>query len=536
MLILDCTLRDGGYYNKWNFSNDVVNRYLRAMSSAKIDIVELGLRSLQNNDFKGPNAFTSDTYLAHLEIPNNLKVSVMVNASELVKSSDLTSTLQRLFPKPASRSPVDIVRLACHSHEIEISFTAVKWLKDNGFIVGLNIMQISELDHESIVNYAGQISCTSVDVLYFADSLGSMNTSKVESTIKALREGWSGDIGIHTHDNMGLALQNTLTALEGGTSWLDCTVTGMGRGPGNAKTEELLIETERAAAGDLVQMLKLIRTYFAPLKQQCGWGTNPFYYLSGKLGIHPSYVQEMMSDSRYSEEDIISALEQLEGQQRKKFDIRYLNLQPKVTDSIVLKEFVPEKYFSGREILLLGTGPGVYEHDLAIESYVEANNPIVVALNTQSAIKQRYIELRIACHPIRLLADLEQLLDLPQPLITPLGLVSGKIREKLTQKNDLLNFGMHINNNGFQFCRTHCQVTNNLVIGYALATFASGEAKRVLMAGFDGYSGDDRRNIEMNTLLKEYQSTPGASPLLAVTPTRYDIPKASIYGLNGANL
>ena len=89
MLILDCTLRDGGYYNKWNFSNDVANRYLRAMSSAKVDIVELGLRSLQNDDFKGPNAFTSDTYLAHLEIPKNLKVSVMVNASELVNSSDM---------------------------------------------------------------------------------------------------------------------------------------------------------------------------------------------------------------------------------------------------------------------------------------------------------------------------------------------------------------------------------------------------------------------------------------------------------------
>ena len=535
MLILDCTLRDGGYYNKWNFSNDVANRYLRAMSSAKVDIVELGLRSLQNDDFKGPNAFTSDTYLAHLEIPKNLKVSVMVNASELVNSSDMTSVLQRLFPKPASRSPVDIVRLACHSHEIEMSFTAVKWLKDQGYVVGLNIMQISELDHKSIVNYARQISCTSVDVLYFADSLGSMNTLKVESTIQALPEGWRGDIGIHTHDNMGLALQNTLTALARGASWLDCTVTGMGRGPGNAKTEELVIETERAAASDVVQMLKLIRTYFAPLKHECGWGTNPFYYLSGKLGIHPSYVQEMMSDSRYSEEDIISALEQLEGQQRKKFNIRYLNLQPTVTESIVLKEFVPEEYFSGREILLLGTGPGVYEHDLVIESYVEANNPIVVALNTQSAIKQRYIKFRIACHPVRLLADLEQLLELPQPLITPLNLVSEKIRDKLTEKSDLLNFGMYIKNNGFKFCSTHCEVTSNLVIGYALAIFASGKARRVLMAGFDGYSGDDRRNFEMNTLLKEYQSTSGARPLLAVTPTRYDMPKASIYGLECAN-
>jgi len=46
--VLDCTLRDGGYYNKWNFDIDVINQYLNAMKIAKVDVVELGFRFLKS--------------------------------------------------------------------------------------------------------------------------------------------------------------------------------------------------------------------------------------------------------------------------------------------------------------------------------------------------------------------------------------------------------------------------------------------------------------------------------------------------------
>lgn len=54
MYIIDCTLRDGGYYNNWDFPQEVVNKYLQAMAAAGVDVVELGLRSLKNTSFKGP--------------------------------------------------------------------------------------------------------------------------------------------------------------------------------------------------------------------------------------------------------------------------------------------------------------------------------------------------------------------------------------------------------------------------------------------------------------------------------------------------
>ena len=71
--ILDCTLRDGGYYNNWNFSNEVVNDYLKVMSAVEINYVELGFRSFQTKDFKGPTWYTTESYLDSLLIPKNLK-------------------------------------------------------------------------------------------------------------------------------------------------------------------------------------------------------------------------------------------------------------------------------------------------------------------------------------------------------------------------------------------------------------------------------------------------------------------------------
>ena len=82
--ILDCTLRDGGYYNNWDFSKDLVNDYLKAISDSGIKNVEIGFRSLKENKLNGPNFFSTDNYINILKIPQNLKIGVMINVSELI--------------------------------------------------------------------------------------------------------------------------------------------------------------------------------------------------------------------------------------------------------------------------------------------------------------------------------------------------------------------------------------------------------------------------------------------------------------------
>ena len=59
---------------------------------------------------------------------------------------------------------------------------------------------------------------------------------------------------------------------------------------------------------------------FKSLMKTYEWGTNPYYFLAGKYGIHPTYVQTMLSDPSYREEDILSVIESLRDKNGNKFN------------------------------------------------------------------------------------------------------------------------------------------------------------------------------------------------------------------------
>ena len=272
------------------------------MQAAKVDVVELGLRSLKNQGFKGACAYTTDDFLDSLKIPEGIQVGVMINAVELVGDIPLEEALEALFPVSTDNSPVDLVRIACHVHEFTKALPASGSLKACGYRVGFNLMQVAECNQREIEILSQEAAQYPIDALYFADSMGSMNATQTAQFIEWFRHSWQGALGIHTHDNLGMALQNTLRAIDEGVTWIDSTVSGMGRGPGNAKTEQLAIEIaeRRSTKCNLIPLMELVRQVFKPMQDQFGWGTNTYYYLAGKYGIHPTYIQEMLGDSRYN--------------------------------------------------------------------------------------------------------------------------------------------------------------------------------------------------------------------------------------------
>ena len=83
--ILDCTLRDGGYYNNWKFDIDLVKNYLRAMEACSVDYVELGFRFNSFDPARGPYGETSEDFLRTLDLPSSLRYALMINGSEFLK-------------------------------------------------------------------------------------------------------------------------------------------------------------------------------------------------------------------------------------------------------------------------------------------------------------------------------------------------------------------------------------------------------------------------------------------------------------------
>lgn len=525
--LLDCTLRDGGYYNNWDFDADLVRDYLQAMAAAGIDYVELGLRGFPRHGFRGGYAYSSDAFLSSLPLVPGACYGVMVNASELVQHADGALAAAMLLFAAAEDSPVDLVRIASHAHEFEAVLPACRWLKQQGYKVGINLMQIAEQSDETIVRLAVAAQGFGLDVLYFADSMGSLAPTEVRSIIGLLRQGWDGPLGIHAHDNRALAHANTLEAIAAGATWVDGTVLGMGRGPGNARIEYLAMQR---GSGNLSLLLQLVSRRFQPMQQHYGWGTNPYYYLAGMYGIHPTYVQEMLADSRYSDADLLVAIQALRASGGKKYNPDTLEASRHFYHGAPGGEWSPLDQLAGREVLLLGSGEGVARHREAIEQYIRKARPVVLALNTQTDIAPELIDLRAACHPLRLMADGAEHLRLPQPLITPAGMLPEDVVNSLKGKT-LLDFGLAIDRQGFGFHARHCTLPTSLVAAYALAIAASGKARRVLLAGFDGYPGEDPRNVEVNDVLEAYQAHEAVPELLAVTPTRYQVPCSSIYAL-----
>ncbi|MFW6296797.1 MAG: hypothetical protein ACOC04_06365, partial [Halothece sp.] len=463
--------------------------------------------------------------------PKTVNIGVMVNASELVNHpEEVQAALAHLFTT-AKDSPVSLVRIACHFPQVEATLAGVQWLKQQGYQVGINLMQIADRSLEEISELAQLASAYPLDVLYFADSMGSMTPEQTSTIINALRQGWSGELGIHTHDNMGRALANSLQAVEDGVTWVDGTVLGMGRGAGNVKTEYLAIELASRrpeTSCNITHLMGVIKQYFAPMQQQYGWGTNTYYYLAGKYGIHPTYIQEMLSNVRYSEEDILAVIDHLKWSGGKKFKFDTLESARHFYVGEPIGTWSPASMLEGKEVLILGTGPGVARHQTALENYIQEKEPIVIALNTQSHLQAELIDLRAACHPVRLLADCHDHLELPQPLVTPASMLPEEICEELKEKK-LLDFGLGVQAETFSFEENYCILPTSMVIAYTLAIATSGKASQILLAGFDGYGEDDPRNQEMNHLLGNFLQMSETPSLVAITPTRYQIPSTSVY-------
>ena len=184
--------------------------------------------------------------------------------------------------------------------------------------------------------------------------------------------------------------------------WVDSTYTGMGRGAGNTATEELMLRASFAkeAARALPQVMRTIEKHFNPIKEKYKWGKNPYYYMAAKYNSS-CFIQRILSDTRFSLEDICSVIDQLSKEDSKKFSSKALGRAENFFRQKGLEHGL-QKQSSQEEVLIL-TGQGVKNHRKGIEQYIRKTTPIVLALNTQSEIDESLIDYRVACNPTGIL-------------------------------------------------------------------------------------------------------------------------------------
>ncbi len=531
--LLDCTLRDGGYYNNWDFDLQLIQEHIEVMSICEVDILELGFRSLINNKYKGPLAFTTDNFLEKIEC-KNIKIAVMINVKEFNNNNEIKEQISTLFPLDKEESKVEIVRLACTSEELEKALIIYELLYKKGFKVCINIMQSAYLEDRSLIEIAEYLKGINLEALYLADSTGSMNSDDYNSKLKLLSEKTNFNIGIHAHNNLGKALENTLGAIDIGCKWLDSTILGMGRGPGNTDLEELLISLspKYRKSINMIPLINHSEKWFKKLKEKYKWGKNRFYFLAGKYKIHPSYIQEMISDSRYSTSEIIGAIDYLKADESRLYNSQKLLKARAFYKGEPRGNDIPKNKIKNDTILLLGNSEGIKKFKPKLEEFIKEENLYVIGINSKSYIDQKLINARVFSHPMRLLADNNLFELLNQLIITPFSMLPDKLKTKL-KKNKILDYGLKIESNKMESFENFCTIPSPIALAYALGTLGGTNIKNLILAGFEGYPKGDIRNQEVENIFNLFTKTNNNINIYSITPTNYiSISSKSIYGFN----
>jgi 3-deoxy-manno-octulosonate cytidylyltransferase (CMP-KDO synthetase) len=339
--LLDCTLRDGGYYTNWNFDTQMVQDLVTHLDLAGVDIIELGYKSpMKGGKYRKCNDRFIWEVLEH-KLPVNADLAFMIDAKDFVKGGVVDYSLIDDVIHDKTDSPFSICRLAIKYSEIEVAKTIGRYIKSKGYDLIINLMGITTLTDEQIQEFIlmAELEPTA---LYFADSYGNLEPKQVQKITSIFNE--SGiNVGIHTHDNLGLAFANCLAGLDAGATYIDGTLLGMGRGVGNVKTEQLItfLQHSRGYEYQSTPIQKFIYKWMKALHSRYNWGFTHNYMIAGIKHIHPLYVQTLQNSFLNSNriEDILVNIEDSNSFDQSKIEEQ---MQPKV--AVV----IPARYKSSR--------------------------------------------------------------------------------------------------------------------------------------------------------------------------------------------
>ena len=526
-MILDCTFRDGGYYVNWDFQPNVVNNYLKAIALSKVDVIEMGFRFISNDNFYGAYGYTTDDHLKSLPLPKKTLIAVMINASDIIEYKDgIKKAINRLFNKK-SKSPVHMVRIAAHVKDLKSCKKIITYLNDLGYKVCLNIMQVDKLEKEQITSIARDISkYPTLEALYFADSFGNMDAKKVEITLNAIKEGWKGKIGFHAHNNKGQALSNCLAALKLGIDYVDSTILGMGRGAGNVETENLLLEYSGINKQYKPEPLfDLSTNEFAILKSEYNWGPNIYYHMSAIYGIHPTYIQEMLSDIRYQSKDILKTIKFLKDKESSSYNSTNLEL-PKQKQKIKFGNL--KNIFNNNQVLIIGSGSSIKKYSRSLIKFIEKHRPIVLCINKNEYISDHFINYFVTCSEHRLTIETNLYMNTKKPIILPTNSINSSIINHLKHLK-IYNYNLKIADNIFKITNSGCNLPKPLSLFYSISLATAGNAKKIFLAGIDGYDSNNLKQKDLIDMIAKYNSLKNAIQLNALTPTNLPLVQLSIF-------
>jgi len=281
--VLDCTIRDGGLINNHYFTDEFVRAVYQALSKSGIDYMEMGYRNSRElfppTDF-GAWKYCDDEKIRQITegIESNIKLSIMVDAHRVK---------EQVFA-PVDESPVDMIRVATYVKDMDKAIELIQKCHDLGYETTVNIMACSKEIEPDLAEGLDQLAKSPVDVVYVVDSFGALYCEQIEYLTKLYKKHLPAEkeIGVHCHNNQQLAYANTIEGIIHDANYVDGSLFGIGRGPGNCCLE-LLVGFLKNPKFNITPIFKVIQDYMIPMLEEIEWGYLVPYMITGMMNEHP---------------------------------------------------------------------------------------------------------------------------------------------------------------------------------------------------------------------------------------------------------
>lgn len=295
--VVDCTLRDGGLVNNFRFADEFVRDLYLANIKAGVDYMEFGYKA--SKEIFKPDNFGKWKFCDEKDIraivgdnKTDMKLAVMADVGRTDFKKDIL---------PKKDSVIDMIRVATYINTIPAAIEMIEDAHKKGYETTVNIMAVSKVNDADLDTGLELLAQSSVEVIYLVDSFGAFYPEQIERLTKKYMDvaaKYNKKVGIHAHNNQQLAFANTIESLSRGTSYLDATVSGMGRGAGNCYME-LLLSFLRNPKYNKIAIMNFVEKHMLKLKEDGAvWGYDIPYLLTGILNAHPSSAIQFIKENR----------------------------------------------------------------------------------------------------------------------------------------------------------------------------------------------------------------------------------------------
>ena len=487
--LLDCTLRDGGYVNDWEFGHDNLVSIFERVVDAGTDIVEIGFlddrRPFDMNRSIMPDTDCVARIYGDLD-RKQAKVFGMIDYG--------TCSLEHI--RPRSESWLDGIRVIFKKHLRVEALAFCRELKKLGYIVFAQLVSVTSYSDEELLDLIRLANEVGPDAVSMVDTYGLMHQNNLDHFLGILDQNLDPGIaiGYHGHNNFQMGYANCITMLAHETDrelLVDGSLYGMGKSAGNAPIELIAMHmnSQYGKQYQISQYLEAIDANIMQFYTPATWGYNLFFYLAASNDCHPSYVKQLMNKKTLSIHQVNELLGRLEGEKKLLYDADYmeqlyLEYQDKNINDTEDAERL-KKELSGHSVLIVGPGKTMFSEQDCVQQFVHDKKPVVIAINyVPEKIVPDYVFLSNSKRYIQVATALSkgEFKEIATSNITS----AGKPFDFIINVSDLLD-------------RESRFIDNSLMM--LLKTMMRVGITNVTLAGFDGYSGTDQNYFDEG---KEY--------------------------------